>query len=299
MNVIYLICRCSVALIFIVAAVSKGLDLVRFGRQVEALGWGFGLAENTIVHYLAHILAGLVVIVEFGLGVALLNFKGRRYIILSAIGLFLVFGLVNFFSAYFSRTEECGCFGMFWHRSPKVALLENLVFLGLAIVSLRDRLDLPLRLKHIARFACLVLILLVIINVFHPFVSNLSLQKGVRFFIGEDGETLTNLQNRALWFFDPECDLCLKQLETYIIPLASLAPNRLIGFTKATTGRVDEFFWDFSPNFPITIVKAQDWRVWGVPVGSLVIVRNNKIKRVWRTFEIPQHIDDIKLELKR
>jgi len=299
LSLLFLICRYLLALVFLFAAGGKGFDLVRFGRQIEAIMWSFGLNETAALHYLAHCVAGLVVGLELGLGAALLMARRRRFAAFTAIGLLFFFSLITLKGALSGAAEECGCFGMLWRRPPVFSLVENILFSVLGIFSLKDTSN-PLRRlnRSLVAFGS-ILALFIIVNRWALIIPGAALQTGSKF-VNTAGIILNNPnQSTALWFFDPECSYCLEQYDKHIITLAAQIPGRLRGLTKASPGRVDEFFIDYTPNFPITSADHRDWRRWGVPLGSIVIIKDKTIEEVRRAFEIPSGLEEIKRELSR
>ncbi len=120
--------RVALALIFLAAGILKAIDPDEFARQIA----GYGIVGPE----LAHLGAPLLIALEFTLGIALIvGFRPRTTPIIVGVML-LAFIAIEGYGISQGRTEACGCFGAYVQRTPQQVILEDLLFIGLAVVSL-------------------------------------------------------------------------------------------------------------------------------------------------------------------
>jgi uncharacterized membrane protein YphA (DoxX/SURF4 family) len=109
--------------VFLAAGLLKALDPQTFAQEIA----GYGIVTNPV---LTGLLAYAIVIVECGLGAALLaNLRPRIMLALAALLLLAFLGVVGYAWATGS-TESCGCFGP-WTRTPAQAFVEDLLLLAI------------------------------------------------------------------------------------------------------------------------------------------------------------------------
>jgi len=128
-------------LVFLVAALPKALDPIAFAEQIRLEGLDFLVP--------AGILAWLVIVVEAGLGVALVVGLRRRWVLIPT-GLLVAFFLfltarayLRWLSGDLDDSSACGCFGNLVQRTPAEAFWQDLFLLVppflLAAFAGRDR----------------------------------------------------------------------------------------------------------------------------------------------------------------
>jgi uncharacterized membrane protein YphA (DoxX/SURF4 family) len=119
--------RLGLGLIFVFAGLTKIADPVEFGYQIAGYGViGPGLAD---------VAAPLLIALEMTLGIALLVGFRLRVSILTAAALLIFFIAVEAYGIATGRTESCGCFGAYVQRTPAEVIIEDLLFLALAMVA--------------------------------------------------------------------------------------------------------------------------------------------------------------------
>ncbi len=127
------ILRIIVALIFIVSGFVKAVDARGFSFKLEEY---FSPAVFNIpaLEALALPLAIIVVALEIILGLFLL-FKIRlKFTLLSLIALCIFFGFLTFYSAYFNKVTDCGCFGDAIKFTPWQSFIKDLIILVVLII---------------------------------------------------------------------------------------------------------------------------------------------------------------------
>jgi uncharacterized membrane protein YphA (DoxX/SURF4 family) len=112
----------ALGVVLLVAGVSKALAPMLFAQEIA----DYGIVTNVLV---TGVLAYAIVILECGLGAALLvNLRPRISLSIAAV-LLLVFVAAVGWAWASGATDNCGCFGP-WKRTPQQAFAEDLVFLA-------------------------------------------------------------------------------------------------------------------------------------------------------------------------
>lgn len=110
-------------LVFLAAGLLKALDPATFAQEIA----GYGIVTNPV---LTGLIAYALVILECGLGAALLVNLRPRIMLAVAGGLLLFFlGVIGYAWAT-GATESCGCFGP-WKRTPAMAFVEDVLMLAI------------------------------------------------------------------------------------------------------------------------------------------------------------------------
>jgi uncharacterized membrane protein YphA (DoxX/SURF4 family) len=121
------ILRIGLGLILLLAGALKGADPAEFVRQVATYGILTGRAAFSAAY--------LLILVEVGLGVALIVGFRTRWSAAAGSLMLVVFLGVTAYGWSTGRTEECGCFGSFASRTPGQVLLEDTAFLALGVLA--------------------------------------------------------------------------------------------------------------------------------------------------------------------
>jgi hypothetical protein len=118
----------AVGLTLIAASVLKATDMELFVRQLRDYGI---ISQHTVLVLGAW---GLIVL-EFGLGVALLISYRPKITLPSAGLLFLVFLGGTGWTWLSGTTEDCGCFGDWVKHTPRQAVIHDLIFLAATVLA--------------------------------------------------------------------------------------------------------------------------------------------------------------------
>ncbi len=120
--------RVILGLIFVMAGLLKAIDPAEFARQMA----GYGLIGAGA----SRLASPLLIALELTLGIALLvGFRPRPSAIVAA-ALLALFIAIEAHGISQGRTEACGCFGAYVQRTPGQVIVEDLIFIGLALLSL-------------------------------------------------------------------------------------------------------------------------------------------------------------------
>jgi thiol-disulfide isomerase/thioredoxin len=110
--------------LFVFSAITKMFPIFPFEKQLVDLGF----ADWCLAPYLARLIIG----VELGLGIALIqNHYLKRVVIPSTALLLIAFCIHLSYQIAIGQGGNCGCFGQFIEMTPTEALIKNIVTLGL------------------------------------------------------------------------------------------------------------------------------------------------------------------------
>src|SRR5690606_7256909 len=110
MKYIVQICRILVGFLFILSGFVKAVDPIGFGYKLEEY-FAPDVFNIPFLHDLALVQATFFSIFEIMLGVFLLLGVFRKFTRWSLLILILFFTFLTFYSAYFNKVTDCGCFG--------------------------------------------------------------------------------------------------------------------------------------------------------------------------------------------
>lgn len=133
MKILVGISRVIVGILFIISGLVKLNDPVGFSFKLkdyfapEVLDLGF------LVPY-ALLLAIVIVIFEVLLGVSLLLGYMRKFTLWSLLLMIVFFTFLTFYSAYFNKVTDCGCFGDAIPLTPWESFIKDVVLLFLILI---------------------------------------------------------------------------------------------------------------------------------------------------------------------
>src|SRR4030095_15312126 len=134
------ISRMLVGALFIVSGLIKANDAVGFSFKLEEYFTVFGTPWMS--NY-ALILAAYVCILEIILGVAVIF--GTRMVTVSWLLLLMIvfFTFLTFYSAYFNKVTDCGCFGDAIKLTPWESFSKDIILLVMIVVLPFTKRDIP------------------------------------------------------------------------------------------------------------------------------------------------------------
>ena len=133
MKVLTQLCRIFVGVLFIISGLIKLNDPVGFSFKLQEY---FG-AEVLNLEFLIPIALGLAVVIvifEVLVGVMLLVGFKRNFTVWSLLLMIGFFTFLTFYSAYFNKVTDCGCFGDALHLTPWQSFTKDVVLLVLILV---------------------------------------------------------------------------------------------------------------------------------------------------------------------
>jgi len=132
-NTITQIARILVGVLFIISGLIKLNDPIGFSFKLEEYFNANVLNMEFLIPY-ALIIACLVVIFEVVLGVMLLIGFKTKFTIWSLLAMIVFFTFLTFYSAYFNKVTDCGCFGDALKLTPWESFTKDIILLGLILL---------------------------------------------------------------------------------------------------------------------------------------------------------------------
>ena len=127
------LCRVLVGVTFIISGFIKLNDPMGFAFKLEDYFAPDVLNLPFLLPYTL-VLATFVCIFEVVLGVALLVGYQKKLTLWLLLGMLVFFGFLTFYSAYFNKVTDCGCFGDAIKFTPWQSFTKDLVLLALTLV---------------------------------------------------------------------------------------------------------------------------------------------------------------------
>lgn len=121
--------RIAIALIFILSGFVKAVDLKGFSFKLEEY-FSPSVFNIPFLEQLALPLATVVVALELLLGFMLLIKLRLKPVLTTLIGLCVFFAFLTFYSAYFNKVTDCGCFGDAVKFTPWQSFTKDIVLLA-------------------------------------------------------------------------------------------------------------------------------------------------------------------------
>jgi uncharacterized membrane protein YphA (DoxX/SURF4 family) len=125
--------RIIVGVVFIISGAVKTVDPIGFSYKLEEY-FGAGVFNIPFLQNLALPLSIFFVILEVMLGVFLLVGVWKKFTVYFLLFLTVFFAFLTFYSAYFNKVTDCGCFGEALKLAPWVSFWKDIVLLGMILV---------------------------------------------------------------------------------------------------------------------------------------------------------------------
>jgi len=132
MNILYQIARFFVGVLFIFSGYVKLVDPLGFSYKLEEY-FGPGVLELEFLVPFALPIAVFVVIYELLLGVTLLIGYAPKFTRWSLLLMIIFFTFLTFYSAYFNKVTDCGCFGDAIPLDPWQSFYKDIILLVLIL----------------------------------------------------------------------------------------------------------------------------------------------------------------------
>ncbi|MBM3935786.1 MAG: DoxX family membrane protein [Sphingomonadales bacterium] len=117
--------------LFIFSGLIKANDPLGFGYKLEEY---FVVFKTEFMSPLATGMAIAICVLEVVLGMALWMGWKTRAVIWWLLAMILFFTFLTFYSAWFNKVTECGCFGDFIHLTPWQSFSKDVVLLGMIVL---------------------------------------------------------------------------------------------------------------------------------------------------------------------
>ncbi len=170
MKIIVAISRIFVGILFIISGLIKLNDPVGFSFKLEEY-FSPGVLDLGFLMPYALALAIILVILEVLLGVLLLLGYQRKITIWSLLAMIVFFTFLTFYSAYFNKVTDCGCFGDAVKLTPWESFTKDVILLVfIMILLLGERFIKPLFAARTSRI--IMVISLFLCGLFVNYVIN-------------------------------------------------------------------------------------------------------------------------------
>jgi len=132
-NIITQIARALVGVLFIISGLIKLNDPTGFSFKLEEYFSADVLNMEFFIPY-ALLIACFVVIFEVVLGIMLLTGFKPKFTVWSLLAMIVFFTFLTFYSAYFNKVTDCGCFGDALKLTPWESFSKDVVLLVLILI---------------------------------------------------------------------------------------------------------------------------------------------------------------------
>ena len=133
MKVVVGVVRIFVGVLFIISGFIKLNDPVGFSYKLAEY-FAEGVLNMEFLIPFALLIAIFVVIYEVVLGIMLIIGFAPKFTLWSLIGMITFFTFLTFYSAYFNKVTDCGCFGDAMKLTPWESFTKDIVLLGLILL---------------------------------------------------------------------------------------------------------------------------------------------------------------------
>lgn len=138
-KLITLICQYAVGFLFIFSGLIKANDPRGFGIKLEeyfhVFKQDFGMDKlMDLMAASADTIGIILLVVEMVLGVALIVGSWRKFTRWALLVLIVFFTFLTFYSAYFDKVTDCGCFGDAIKLTPWGSFTKDIILLALILV---------------------------------------------------------------------------------------------------------------------------------------------------------------------
>ena len=133
MKIIVAISRIFVGVLFIISGLIKLNDPLGFSYKLQEY-FSADVLNVTFLEPYALMISVLVVVFEVVLGVFLLIGYKPKFTIWSLLGMIVFFTFLTFYSAYFDKVKDCGCFGDALKLTPWESFTKDLVLLFFILI---------------------------------------------------------------------------------------------------------------------------------------------------------------------
>lgn len=261
------------------AAFLKSLDLPAFADQITAhrvtpAGWSPVLATGFVV-------------IEALLAAAHLAFFRPRVTFPASAALLLVFIGVTGWAWAHGNTEGCGCFGRLAARHPREVLIEDTLFLAVALVGFRAAHGLrPFRASALA-FGLLAPFALALPLAgphlpFDSLVTTLNPGEDLAHLAVDDLPGPLAEGSVLLVFLADSCAACDAAVEGLGALAAEPGAPRVVGVFAGTRREARAWALERVPAFPIASAPVKVLRQYYRRLPQTALLEEGKIVRVWR-----------------
>lgn len=133
MKFIVQICRILVGVLFIISGLIKLNDPLGFSYKLQEY-FSADVLNIPFLEPYALMISVFVVVFEVVLGVFLLIGYKPKFTVWSLLGMIVFFTFLTFYSAYFDKVKDCGCFGDALKLTPWESFTKDVILLVLILI---------------------------------------------------------------------------------------------------------------------------------------------------------------------
>jgi hypothetical protein len=272
-----------IGLILITAAALKSYNMQMFIREIMA----YQIITN---HLILTFGAWGLIIAEFVLGTSLLIYYRPKIVIFLTGFLFAVFLGAVTWALITGVTEDCGCFGAWVKRSPRGAIIEDLVMVGVLALSWPRRTQLANSISRIKPFivlAALIAGIVLPLSFGAPVKELAGIGKGA----GSSKESLFKLSNLAgvdlkngsflFVLISTDCSHCRDSVEEFNRLARNTDLPKVIALCSDSEELRASFIKELKPIFPVMgISEDAFYRLLGTGLTprSILVVKQHVLK---------------------
>ena len=169
MQFLTLISRLLVGLLFIASGLIKANDALGFSYKLEEYFSSGVLNMEFLIPY-SFLLAAGICVAEIVLGVMVLIGARPKFTSFSLLGMIVFFTFLTFYSAYFNKVTDCGCFGDAIKLTPWESFGKDIILLFfIAVIFLKRNFIKPLLSFKIENMLLVVVTFFCFAFVFHTY----------------------------------------------------------------------------------------------------------------------------------
>ncbi len=238
-----------VASVFIFSGFVKLIDPI--GTKIKMLEYfGEDVLNLTFLNPYALQISVLLIILEFGLGIFLLFGLYKKFNVRSLLVLIAIFLFLTWYSAYYNKVTDCGCFGdavklSTWETFYKnVVLIILIIWLNIDLKNMYELFSKTLRtaLSHLLVLSGLLLSIYTIYHIpvidFRPYAIGKNIQKGM-----EIPADAPQAKFKEIWYYkvNGEVKEYATKDEPWNIPNAEFIKRKTITLSEGYTPPIHDF----------------------------------------------------------
>jgi uncharacterized membrane protein YphA (DoxX/SURF4 family) len=289
-----------VGLVFLTSGLQKAFEVDLFIRQMRDY--------EIITHPLLVIFSawGLIAF-ECCLGTALIiNFQPKIAVPAGGL-LFLLFIGATGYAWVTGVTDDCGCFGSWIERTPKQAMLEDLIFFAALMVALKFNRSFrrwPFFMKEFLTAVAFLAGLLLPITA-GPLLDRINIaitgpvKEGFEPFVLKDfSHKDLSVGKHIVIVLATDCSHCIAEMDNLNMIAEDKTLPDVISVCINKQRQIEDFVSDYDPAFKIYQIASDDyWRLLGDgEIPRTILVKDGIIAKKW-DFAAPD-IDDLKAASK-
>jgi len=274
-----------IGIVLLAAAIIKSYDIELFMRQI--MDYRIITGQTVLI-----ISAWGLIIIEFVLGASLLVYFRPKITIPLSVVLLCVFIGATLWAWITGVTEDCGCFGSWAKRSPGGAMIEDLIMLGVLLLSWPGR---DYKSGEGRRVKPLTVTAALAAGIILPVVFGAPV-KGLVGVTGGDGrseEDLFTLQGHedldlksgAFMFvlIGTDCSHCRDSVEAFNRLAKKTDPLKYFALSADPEDEIDSFIDELEPAFPVLKITEDDfYRLLGMgTTPRSMLVNKQQIIKAW------------------